>query len=334
MTRGAALIEALLITLATPATWPLALGAFLVRGGIVLVTLPVVVLPTPVGLGNALAPAITPIALGTVPPTVATALVAGSLALVAWIVAGGWLAGALEAEGARIVARDPDLVSATGSLDRPADGRAPSPSRVAFRILAARLVAAIPLALALAWAVVRVVSVTYDELVVPSDTTTPIVVRVVRGAPEVILLVVLAWLLAEVLGAIAARRITLDADAVGPALRAAIVRSARNPLAAVVRFLLPTLGLILVLVPTSIATSAAWGAVGGAVRDRGDPLAVLVTVVLFVGLWIAGLFLVAIVTAWRAAVWTVAEVTAAGTFGGSTDRRPGDWRAGRTSARL
>ena len=33
----------------TPATWPLALAAFLVRGGVVLVAVPIVVLPTPVG---------------------------------------------------------------------------------------------------------------------------------------------------------------------------------------------------------------------------------------------------------------------------------------------
>ena len=52
MSRGAALTGALLVTLATPATWPLALAAFLIRGGILLVTLPIVVLPTPVGSGQ------------------------------------------------------------------------------------------------------------------------------------------------------------------------------------------------------------------------------------------------------------------------------------------
>ena len=59
MTRGAALTRALLATLATPVTWPLALAAFLLRGGILVFTLPILVLPTPVGLGNVLAPTIT-----------------------------------------------------------------------------------------------------------------------------------------------------------------------------------------------------------------------------------------------------------------------------------
>ena len=56
MRLGAALTGALLTTLATPLTWPLALATFLLRGGFLLVLLPIVVLPSPVGLGNLLAP--------------------------------------------------------------------------------------------------------------------------------------------------------------------------------------------------------------------------------------------------------------------------------------
>jgi hypothetical protein len=334
VTRGAALIEALLITLATPATWPLALAAFLVRGGILLVTIPIIVLPTPVGLGNLLAPAITPIALGTFPPAVVAATVAAGGLASLWLLGGGWLAAALEAECARIVAADEDLAGLAEPEARPVARSAPGLGAVTARILVARLVATLPLAVALGWGAVRIVSITYGELVVPSDTATPIAVRVVRAAPEVIVVVVLAWMLAEILGAVAARRIALGGAGVGASLRVAAVRSARHPLAALARFWLPTLALALVLVPSAMATTSAWTALGGALRGRGDPVAILITVVLFVALWIAGLFLVAIVCAWRAAVWTVAELTAPGTFGGSTDRRPGDWRTDRTSARL
>jgi hypothetical protein len=42
VTRGRTLLAALLVTLATPATWPIALAMFLLRGGIVLVLLPIV----------------------------------------------------------------------------------------------------------------------------------------------------------------------------------------------------------------------------------------------------------------------------------------------------
>ena len=66
VSRGAALSGALLVTLASPATWPLALAGFLLRGGLIVVALPILVLPTPVGLGNVLAPTLTAFVFGGV----------------------------------------------------------------------------------------------------------------------------------------------------------------------------------------------------------------------------------------------------------------------------
>ena len=43
MTPGGTLLAALLVTLSKPATWPLALAAFLIRGGILVILLPIVV---------------------------------------------------------------------------------------------------------------------------------------------------------------------------------------------------------------------------------------------------------------------------------------------------
>ena len=96
MTRGAALTGALLATLVNPATWALALAAFLVRGGIVVVLLPIVVLPTPVGLGTALAPMLTAVAFGSVSAGEVILAVGLSIAVVAWIIVGGWVAAALD----------------------------------------------------------------------------------------------------------------------------------------------------------------------------------------------------------------------------------------------
>ena len=56
MTVGATLVASFLLTLARPRTWPLALATFLLRGGIVLVLAPIVVLPSAVGVGNVLTP--------------------------------------------------------------------------------------------------------------------------------------------------------------------------------------------------------------------------------------------------------------------------------------
>ena len=102
-------MAALLVTLATPATWPLALATFFIRGGIVLVLLPVVVLPTTVGLGNLLGQTLLSIASGAIPvQVIVVAGAVGVLALV-WVVVGGWVAAALEALGAPVGARDEDV---------------------------------------------------------------------------------------------------------------------------------------------------------------------------------------------------------------------------------
>jgi hypothetical protein len=320
VSRGAALTGALLATLRTPATWPLALAAFLVRGGLVLVVVPIVVVPTPVGFANVFAPALGSIAFGSISTGLVLASVAVALAVVAWIVLGGWLAAALEAEAAWMIA--------AGAV-RPA-----GTTRVAARILVVRLVAFIPLAIALAVATVRVVLVTYHELTNPLDTSTPIVLRVLRATPEVIVAVVVAWSIGEMVGAIAARRIALVGDGAGSALRGALATSLRHAISSLVHFWLPTAVLVAIVIPWGMGTAWAWSAVDSALAGTPDLPAILAVVGTLVVLWLGGLVLIALVSAWRGAIWTVAEVLREGTFGGSTERRPGDWQADRSSARL
>jgi hypothetical protein len=329
--RGAALGGALLVTLATPATWPLAMAAFLLRGGIVLVALPIVVLPTPVGLGTALGPTLTAVALGSVPGEAVAltgALVVGALA---WLIAGGWLAAALEAEGIRIVAVE---ATAASPVTSPASGAVTPATRTAARILAARLIANIPLGLALSWGSIRLVGVSYDELTSPLDVATPVVLRVLRDTPDVVGAIVLAWMSGEIVGAMAARRIALAGEGVAVALRLALATCVRDPLSAFARFWLPTLALVVVLAPSAVASASAGNAAGAVLGDGADPIRILVAVLSLVLMWSVGLLLAAVVCAWRSAVWTVAEVTRKRTFGGSVDRRPGDWRPDRRSATL
>ena len=203
MNRGAALIGALLATLETPATWPLALAAFLVRGGIVLVAGPDRRAADDGRVRQRLRPGAR---LDRVRVDLDRAgrhvRRRSALAVVAWIVFGGWLAAALEAEAAWMVAGDEDVRALGRPRPRPAcSGTGPTgTARVAARILVARLIAYIPLAVVLAVGTVRVVLVTYRELTSPLDTSTPIVLRVLRGTPEVVVAVVVAWTLGEMVG--------------------------------------------------------------------------------------------------------------------------------------
>ena len=325
------MLVALLVTLATPATWALALATFLIRGGIVVVLLPIVVLPTTVGLGNVFGPILRSVAFGSIPIEIIAGAALVGTATVAWLLGGGWLAAASEAHGAWIVERQPDVTATVGGPVPVGPTLASGPEMtiprqtgsVAARILTARLIAAIPFGVVLAVGSIRLIFVAYRELTAPVDVATPIVVRVLRGSPEVVVGVVLAWMATEVVGAVAARRIAMTDTRIGRALRCGVSALVREPVASLSRFWLPTLVLIGIAVPAAVAAGSSWDAVGSSLGRHGDPIQSFLAVVVFVGLWVVGLTLIGVVCAWRAAVWTLAEVSHKGTFGGSADRRPG-----------
>jgi hypothetical protein len=301
---GAALSGALLATLASPATWTLALATFLLRGGILVVVLPIVVLPSPVGLGNLLAPTLVAVVFGGLSVEIVAIVSVGAMAIVAWIVVGGLVAATLEADAARKVAGDEEVSGA--SIVPSGDG--PAPDRmVAAWVLAARLLAHAPTGIGIIWGSVRLVDVAYRELTSPADVTTPIVVRVLAGAPEVSVVLLLAWAMGEIVGGLAARRIVLDGVRVTGALREAISATVRHPIGVVAAFLVPLAGLLLVVLPSTLAAAVAWSAVRVAMRAPAELIVGTLAVVLFVSLWIVGLLLIAVTAAWRAAVWSVAH---------------------------
>ncbi len=78
MSLGGILGTALLVTLTRPATWLVALAGFLIRGGIVWFLIPIVALPTPVGLANALGPSIVEFVFGGLTLGVVLLLIAGA----------------------------------------------------------------------------------------------------------------------------------------------------------------------------------------------------------------------------------------------------------------
>jgi hypothetical protein len=304
MKPGAALSGALLASLASPATWPLALATFLLRGGFLLVVLPIVVLPSPVGLGNLLAPTLLTVVFGGPSVEVAAIATLGALSIVTWIFVGGLVAATLEADSARLVAGDEAVPGS--AIEALHDGLARSERVVAARILAARILAHAPTGIAVTWAAVRFVDVAYRELTSPDDVTLPIVLRVLAGAPEVTAALLVAWIVGEVIGGLAARRIVLDGSGVAQALRDAARAAVRHPLGVSSGFLVPLAGLVLVLLPSTLAASVAWSAVRVAMRSPAELVVGTLAVVLFVSLWIVGLLLVAVTAAWRAAVWSLA----------------------------
>lgn len=307
MSAGATLVASMMVTLANPATWALGLVAFLLRGGILVVVAPIVVIPSVLGVANVVAPALTSFVFSGTSTELVVLAVLWVSALLVWLVAGGLLAAAMELAVIRTVAADDDVAF------RLPDVRGSTAGLVA-RILAVRLIAHLPLVLALSFGLMSIVAVAYRELTLPADVVTPVVIRIIRGAPLALALILVAWVLGEAVGGLGVRGLVMGERSVARSLGWAVGTVVHRPLASLSQAIAPLVGLLLVVVPSAMAAGATWSAVRAALTTGAGPLISTTLVFVFVGLWIGGLALLGAVAAWRSAVWTV---DTARTFGGA-----------------
>lgn len=339
----------LLVSLGRPAWWLLALAGFLARGGILLAVLPIVNLPSPLVVSNLVAPLIVPLALGHIDEGVVTAFAVLVAGLLAWLIVGGLVGAttdlALIRDG-RVaageegvtgpIAEDAEILSTAPGSDRPGRG-------LVGRILAVRLLAHLPLAVALAIGSVGIVQVAYAELTRPADVDTPLVLRVASAAAGPIVAIVAAWFVGELAGGIAARRIVLAGDGVRAALAGAVVTIIRRPRSTVVPALVTTIPLAVILGGTLGGARVAWLRADAALTDpRIEATTLFVSLMTLVAIWLAALSLIGVLTAARSAALTFEAVrvdgkgvraaassgesgdVVGGTFGASAHHRPGD----------
>jgi hypothetical protein len=341
-TRGATL-AALLSALGRPSWWILALAGFLVRGGIVLFLVAIVTLPSPLALSNVLGPIVTPLYFGRFEPTTVTLIAVAIVAVVAWIVAGGWFAAATEVtliHEAQRSARDEGL---------PIGEVRPGGSLLIGRAAAAHLIALIPLAVTLGFGSVQIFGVAYSELVNPSSTG-PIVLRVIGGAMGPVVAIVVTWVLGELVGGMAVRRIVIG----GEPVVGAVLRSATDLLRRPAGGLLAPLVTTAILVADLGAVLAVVMIVWMEVRTRllhalDDPLATALTLATLGAAWCLALLVTGLIDAWRSAAMTFElerrtgsattrpivgsdgksqpGPTGGGTIGVPGQGRPGDWSA-------
>jgi hypothetical protein len=297
-TWRSSMLASFLAALGRPDWWSMALAGFLVRGGIVLVLLPIVTVPTPAQLATAFSPAVSQLAFGGLTPVVLLGIVAGSIVVLAVVAAGG-LAGAwLDREQLSSAAIDDELGVDWTPL--------PTSLREALSV---RLAAHLPTLAALAYATFRLVGATYDELTSPGDIAVPIVLRVVGRAPETVLFLVAGWLVGEAVGGLAVRHL-----AAGATFGASLRRGARQLLTrrALATFGLMSVELVAVVAPFLLAVSRAWQQLRDILLVPSvDPLLVGAALLVLVASWILGLAVIGAALAWRATAWT-AELRPAG----------------------
>jgi hypothetical protein len=331
MSWGAGLAASLLVVLPRPATWIVGLAAFLVRGGILLFLLPIVVVPSPVGLANILGPTIATFWLGGMSLGFATLVTIIFATFFVWLVVGGWVAAVTERDLIELVVADEDL-GAGGSI--------PSPSPVRrrgriWRILLLRLAAYVPLAIALGYGSLRLVQATYRELTAPSDVVTPITWRVVAAVPDAVFLIAAAWVLGETLGSVGARRLVVWGQSLDRAYFGAWADLLRRPLTTLGTFALPVAVTVVLVAPIVLGAGALWELLRGELAGSADDATLLLlTMLVFVATWSAGLLVAGLTAAWRSAAWTVDAVRTRGTFGALPDGSTGEWNRSETSGSL
>jgi hypothetical protein len=260
--------------------WPVALAGFLARGGIVIVCLPVVVVPSLVGLGTLVGPAsLTP--NGPTVGLVVRLVLVVTLGLVTLVL--GTIIGA----AAEIALVEPGSARSPGMLGR---------------VSLVRLVGLVPIALALALGLPRLGQAAYLELTAPTNLTDPFALRVAVQVPEVVALIVLAWAVGEAWAGLAVRLVVLRGAGVLAGLTGAIGLAVRRPLAVLAAIFLPLLVMLALLGLVLAGLAWSWGLARDQLLGAGGPAEVgpmIVSTLVFVTCWIAGLGLIGGLATWR-----------------------------------
>ena len=312
-----------------PALWLYALIAFLARGGLLVLALPIVVLPTFLGIANVMGPA--SVSAAGASPRLVALIAAGVAGVTVLVLVGTAIAAAAETALHRAtVAPDPDdAVEPTGpggtrapegpptaGSTRAPDGLpdrggsfmvltpAVGAGRATARVFALRVVLLVPVVAVAALAVPAWVAVAYRELTLPSDVAAPLLLRVLAGAPLASSAVLVAWLGAEIVGGFATRRAVLFDASAARAFGSAVVDPFRAPIGTTATAV-AAIGLsVLALVPPTWAMGAAWSAARRILGGEIDAVAVLGIALALAAAWLAALVLAGIAAAARATLVT------------------------------
>lgn len=295
----ATITGAFVVTLVRPLSWAVGLAGFLAGGGLLLVTWPILVLPTPTGLQNALGGPISSLVFGTPSPALVALLTGGMLGGLALLVVGVGIGAWAERQGIQIAL---EAAADEGILGRaPGTAGAPGWGRVA----AVRLLSLVPVLVAMLLAWRPAYEVAYRELTLPDDLVTPLPLRVLARVPQLVAGVWIAWLLSDAAAAVAVRRLVLERRPVLVAWLLGWADLLRRP-----HRVLPTalvgVGVMLLLVaPGLVAAILGWARVRAVVLDGRDPLTILVAVIIWVAVWLGALVLAGVGAGFRNAAWTL-----------------------------
>lgn len=286
----AAMGTSLLAALGRPTWWLLAMAAFLVRGGLLVLILPIVTLPTAAGVSNLVAPTVVGLVFGGT-DSLTVLLIGGGLAVLVWLVGGSVIGAAIDVSLVEEVARDDDL-------DEPLEPH----SGLALRATALRLLAHVPTLVVLVWAGARIAIATYEELAAPGEAAVPMVVRIALRAPEAVAALAVAWALGEAAGGVAVRRLVAGRS-LGGALRDGWLELVIRP-TSLATLVLGDAAIVAIALLSGGVVAVTWNVLRLVIVEDGGRTELLAALFIFSIAWLAGAWLIAITAAWRQAAWT------------------------------
>jgi hypothetical protein len=296
--------------LGRPDWWALALAGFLVRGGFLVLLLPIVPLPTTAALANALGPALLGFVFGGASPTFIALVATVILVVAAWLVVGG-LAGAILELG---------LIHEALEGDGPAPARRPGDSG---RALLVRWLAHLPTVVVAAWGAAPLVDAAYQELIHPGDPSLPVPIRVILRVPQIVGLLVAAWAIGEAVGGAAVRHLVAGASIRRAMLRGVV--SVARPSGLVVLVVTDAVFLAIMLAG-GVALAAAFDQLRLVLSPGTWPLVIGLALGLVSAGWLGLLWLASIVVAWRSVAWTWSIGRSRGTIGRGAETSGGSSR--------
>jgi hypothetical protein len=297
MRWGGVVFAALLVTLVRPATWSLGLAGFLARGGIVLLSIPIVVLPTLSGLQNVLGGPVSSLMFGAPSPTLVAVMVAGGVTVLLLFLVGMVAAAWAERSGIEVsmrAAEDEGLVPPWLGPE----------GRDIVRIALLRILGLVPFATALLLAWPTIYEAAYREFLLPYELQTPLLLRILRLVPVTLIGVAVAWLIGDAAASVAVRRLVLERRSFLAAWLIGYLDLIRRPHRVLGTALVTTGAMVLLVGPALLAAVAGWSRVRTLVIEGRDPVAIGIAVGLFVAVWLGGLVLAGAAAAFRNAAWT------------------------------
>ena len=317
--RGAAAVvsTAAAVVAADPVLWLLGIVGFGARGGLVLLTLPVLTIPSPVLLSIVFRDQLGTSGLNSSFDVLAiiAAAVTGIIALLAILVS-AWA----ELNAVERCAAEPH--SEALRLGRSPRQLAASERRsLLLWVAAVQATGLVPILVLMLLFVGRLTGVVSNELQQPSDLETPLIVRIVRDATPALVGLLLLIAVIEVLVSLASRRLIvarlgLLPDGAGEPTEGRLavhgaLRLGRQPLRVAGVAALSWLTALVAIVVAVGGLTLAWGLTRqgllslGHTSDLGAMLGALITACLLSAVWIGAFCVCGLASAFRSSLWTM-----------------------------